>query len=242
MHLELCQASIMEIFLQKFSISHRYLWHQYLSNSSNTIEKVDVPHYKEVWLSLTMIFKCCKCFRTFLAKLTFFEEGERRQSTITCPTSYMLVIRWLRLLKSKMLWMAEAVALMSSIITVLLKICNIHRTIPVLESLLNKVTHLQLAMLSKKRPLCRCFPVSFAKEFWIHFFKYTSRQLLLKEHWISLKMVIIAIVINVSNNSYQKEFITFSFLGSAYSKFVEISIEILIKVFLVLEFSPPSKL
>ena len=46
----------------------------------------------------------------------------------------------------------------------------------------------------------------------------------------------------VSNTSYQKEFLLFSFLRSVHSKFWEISIETFIKIFLVLEFFLPSKL
>ena len=110
-----------------------------------------------------------------------------------------------------------------------------------LEYLLNKVAHLQLETLSKKRLMSRCFPVSFVKKIWANIFKFLSGQLLQEEQWISLNMVPIAIVINVSNTSYQKEFIMFSFLRSAYSKFVENSVETFIKVFLVLEFPPPSE-
>ena len=65
-------------------------------------------------------------------------------------------------------------------------------------------------------------------------------MLLLEGHWISLKMVPIAIVINVSNTSYQKELALFSFLRSAYDKNMEISIETFSNVFLALEFSLPS--
>ena len=131
--------------------------------------------------------------------------------------------------------------MMSSVKPVLLKTCNINKTIPVLEYLLNKVAHLQLETLSKKRLTSRCFPVSFVKKIWANIFKFLSGQLLQEEQWISLNMVPIAIVINVSNTSYQKEFIMFSFLRSAYSKFVENSVETFIKVFLVLEFPPPSE-
>ena len=130
---------------------------------------------------------------------------------------------------------------MSSVTPVLLKTCNINKTIPVLEYLLNKVAHLQLETLSKKRLMSRCFPVSFVKKIWANIFKFLSGQLLQEEQWISLNMVPIAIVINVSNTSYQKEFIMFLFLRSAYSKFVENSVETFIKVFLVLEFPPPSE-
>ena len=55
-------------------------------------------------------------------------------------------------------------------------------------------------------------------------FKCTSQQLLLQEHWVLLKMVPMAIAINVSNTSYQKQFELFSFLRSASSKFMEMSI------------------
>ena len=49
-------------------------------------------------------------------------------------------------------------------------------------------------------------------------------------------MAPIAIAINVANASYQKEFVSFSFSKSAYGKFVEISMETFIKVFLLLKF------
>ena len=42
-------------------------------------------------------------------------------------------------------------------------------------------------------------------------FKYTSKQLFLEEHWISLKLVPIAIDINVTSANYQKESALFSF-------------------------------
>ena len=68
------------------------------------------------------------------------------------------------------------------------------------------------------------------------FFKYISGQLLLEEHWISLKMTPVAVAMNVSNASYQKEFLLFSFFESPNGKFVEMSIKTFIKVFLVREF------
>ena len=52
----------------------------------------------------------------------------------------------------------------------------------------------------------------------------------------------VAIAINASNASYQKKFLLFSFLRSAYGKFEEISREICIEVFLVHEFFLPSEL
>ena len=73
------------------------------------------------------------------------------------------------------------------------------------------------------------------------FFKYTSRLSLLKEHWILLKMVPITIVIDVSNISYQKDFELFSFFRSTYGKFVKISIETFINLFLLLGFCLPSE-
>ena len=95
------------------------------------------------------------------------------------------------------------------------------------------------ATLLKKRLRYRFFPVSFVKNSKAHVFKYSSRGLLLKEHWISLKMAAIAIPINVSDASHQNKFV---FLRSAYGKFVEVPIETFLKVFLVLEFSLPSEL
>ena len=44
-----------------------------------------------------------------------------------------------------------------------------------------------------------------------YFFKYTSGQLLLEEHWISLKMAPISFSVNVSNASYQNEFSLLNF-------------------------------
>ena len=53
-------------------------------------------------------------------------------------------------------------------------------------------------------------------------------------------MVPTSIAINVPNANYQKDFIIFSFLRSAYSNFVKIIIETF-KVSLVLDFSLPSE-
>ena len=50
------------------------------------------------------------------------------------------------------------------------------------------------------------------------------------------------IVIYVSNVSYQREFELFSFLRSAYEKFVDMFIEAFINLFVLLEFSLPSEL
>ena len=51
-----------------------------------------------------------------------------------------------------------------------------------------------------------------------------------------------SVVIDVSNVSYQKEFERFSFLRSAYVKFVEMFIETFINLFLLLQFSVPFEL
>ena len=73
-------------------------------------------------------------------------------------------------------------------------------------------------------------------------FKLISGQLLLEEYLISITTAPVAITMNVSNDSYQKEFLYFfSFLRSAFSKFVEVSTETFIKNFLVLEFSVSSE-
>ena len=58
--------------------------------------------------------------------------------------------------------------------------------------------------------------------------------MLLEKHRISLKTVPIAIPVNVSNTGYQKGFALFIFLRSAFGKFMDISMETFIKVFLVL--------
>ena len=65
-----------------------------------------------------------------------------------------------------------------------------------------------LQLCQKKR--LRSFPLSFGKKNQ-DTFKYTSKQLFLEEHWISLKLVPIAIDINVTSANYQKESALFSF-------------------------------
>ena len=92
----------------------------------------------------------------------------------------------------------------------------------------------------KKETLVQICLCEFCKVFKRHFFKYIPGQLLLEEHWISLKMTPIAIAVNVSNASYLR-FILVSFFRSAYNKFVEISIEAFVKVFLLCEFFLLSK-
>ena len=57
--------------------------------------------------------------------------------------------------------------------------------------------------------------------------------MLLEKHWISLKEAPIAVPGNDSNTDYQNGSF-FSVLRSAYGKFVDISVETFIKVFLVL--------
>ena len=62
-----------------------------------------------------------------------------------------------------------------------------------------------------------------------HIFLSTPLEWLLRiEGWISLKMAPVAIVINISNASHQREFIFFSYLISGYGKFVEISKSLLL--------------
>ena len=63
------------------------------------------------------------------------------------------------------------------------------------------------------------------------FFKYSFGWLLLIDSWISIKVALIVIAINVSKDSYQREFVFFSYLRSAYSKFVEISKKLFFFVF-----------
>ena len=58
--------------------------------------------------------------------------------------------------------------------------------------------------------------------------------MLLGKHRISLKTIPIAKPVNVCNTGSQKMFVLFSFLMSAYGKFVDVSMETFIKVFLVL--------
>ena len=105
-----------------------------------------------------------------------------------------------------MLWRAEAVAWVCSVKKVFLKFSQyIHRKIPALEYVLTKLQIFSL------------------QNFKSRFFKYTFGWLLLIKRWMSLKMAPIAIAINISNASYQREFAFFSYLRSAYGKFVEIS-------------------
>ena len=79
------------------------------------------------------------------------------------PASYTFLIRQWRVLKRKILWRAKEVALMFSVKQVFLKFCNIHRKIPVLESLFNKVAGLQRVTLSKKETLVQMFSYEFLK-------------------------------------------------------------------------------
>ena len=74
--------------------------------------------------------------------------------------------------------------------------------------------------------------MNFAK--FSRFFKNFSGRILLEKHWVSLKAAPIAIPVDVSNASYQKAYVLFCILRSAYDKFVDISMETFIKVFLVL--------
>ena len=67
----------------------------------------------------------------------------------------------------------------------------------------------------------------------LRFSKNISGRMLLEKHWISLKKVPIDIPVNLSNTGYQKGFVLFNFLRSAYRKFVDISMGVFIKAFLV---------
>ena len=114
MHLELCIYICDGFFWQKFIID---IWH-----GLNAFELVDVPYYWDVWLNLIRIFDYYECFRKLMAKLiAFFEMWERKQPTIIYFASYLLIIRWSRVLKRKTLWTAEVVTLMSSVKRVFLK-------------------------------------------------------------------------------------------------------------------------
>ena len=101
-------------------------------------------------------------------------------------------------------------------------------------NLLNKV---QPVNLSRKETSGQIFSCKFCKSFQEYFFKYTSGQLLLEEHWISQKWCqYLPIPINVSNACYQKEFVLFSFsrlLTVNKSKFLQ---KILSKFFRYLGF------
>ena len=108
---------------------------------------------KEFWLSLTRICESCKCFRKCMVKLiVIFEKGKDRLPIITCTcfTSYMLVIRQSWILKKKILLWAKEVALICSVREVFLWFHNMHRKIPTLKSLFNKVAGLQHATLSNR--------------------------------------------------------------------------------------------
>ena len=49
-----------------------------IGHSSNAFELVDVPYYKEVWLSLTSMYEGCECFRKIMAKLIAFLRKRRK--------------------------------------------------------------------------------------------------------------------------------------------------------------------
>ena len=84
----------------------------------------------------------------------------------------------------------------------------------------------------------RLSPVNFTN--FLRFFKNIAGQMLQEKHWISLKTAPTAIPINFSNTGYQKRLARiFSFLRSAYGKFVDIFMETFIKVFSVYLFSLP---
>ena len=136
---------------------------------------------------MNRIFECFECFRKFMAKLnSIFWKGEREAAHNQLPHKAFQGF------KEKDLWRAEEVALMCS--AMFLTFCNIHRNIPVLESLFNQVADFQHLYVS----LC------ILQNFYCMFFKYTSQWLLLEEHWISLKIMWIAAVINILHY-YQKE-------------------------------------
>lgn len=95
---------------------------------------------------------------------------------------------------------------------------NIHKKTGALESPSSKVAYIQWATIEKHTPV-EIYYCEFCKIFKTCFFKYTSWQLFLEEHWISLKMMLTAIaIINIFNASYE-EFVPFSFLRSVNDKF-----------------------
>ena len=147
--------------------------------SPNAFELAD-----KVWWCLTRIFECCECFRKFMAKLiTFFEKGQGMQPTITCPTIYTFVRRQLREKDS----MKDRNSLLNVVCRKeILQSLAIHRKI-LRWSLFLKLQVLSME-LSKKLTLVQIFSYEFFKIFKI-FFKYTSWQPILEEHWISLKML-----------------------------------------------------
>ena len=134
------------------------------------------------------------------------------------PPSYTLVIRQLKVLKRKILGRAEETARICSVKKVLLKFLQYTQENTCAGVFfLTKLQIFSLQLYQKKRLPYRCFTVYFAN-FKTIFFKYTFGWLLLIEGCISLKMVAIAIAINVSNTSYQREFVFFSYLRSPYGK------------------------
>ena len=132
---------------------------------SKVFELVHASYQREVGLRLRGMFESWKCFRKFVAKLiAFFERGVRRQSTIACPTSYMLVIKSSRILKRRILRRSETIVWMCSVKMFFLKYLQyLQENTGGGVSFFNKVEDLQLATLSKKRLRQRCFPGDFAK-------------------------------------------------------------------------------
>ena len=122
-----------------------------------------------------------------------------------------------------MLWRAEAVARVCSVKKVFLKVSQYAQENTCAGVFFNKVADIQLATLSKRDSNTDFSQCILVQNFKTRSSKYTFGWLLLIEGWISLKMAPIALAINISNASYQREFVFFSYLRSAYGKFVEIS-------------------
>ena len=134
------------------------------------------------------------------------------------PPSYTLVIRQLKVLKRKILGWAEETARICSVKKVILKFLQYTQENTCAGVFfLTKLQIFSLQLYQKKDSHTDVFQC-ILQILKTTFFKYTFGWLLLIEGWISLKMVAIAIAINVSNTSYQKEFIFFSCLRSPYGK------------------------
>ena len=90
---------------------------------------------QKVILSLTKNLSAANVSENLQLSLWHFCDGrKRRKPTIICTASYTLVIKWSRVLKKNIMWMAEAVTRMCSIKRCSYKFCNIKRKISVPET------------------------------------------------------------------------------------------------------------
>ena len=123
--------------------------------------------------------------------IAFFEKGEGRQSTITCPTNYTLVITWSRVLKRKVWWKAEAIAWICSVKKTFLKFSQYRQENICAGVMFNydAVSSLQFYQKGDSHTVVLQYILQ------RHIlFKYTFEWLLLIEGWILLKMALIAIL------------------------------------------------